>query len=382
LTLLRRSELRKLMDRREGLCASVYMPTHRTGNIEQDSIRLRNLLAKAEKDLIDNGLRAQEAKRIMSPGQKLLADRLFWQYQADGLALFMAREFFQHYRLPYSFPELSIVGERFHIKPLLTLLSGDGLFYILALSQNEVRLIQCTRDSLRLITPESIPKSLTEALEYDDPEKQIQYHTVGGGGSEKSSAIFHGHGVGIDDKKDRILRFFQKIDHGLHDLLKDEEAPLVMAGVDYLHPIYRKANRYPNLLNEGIIGNPEGMTDGQLHERAWVLIEPYFEQALTSAVDNYGELVGTGLTTDKIESAVLGAYDGRISTLFVAGGVQLWGVFDNAHREVRIHETAESGDEDLLDLSAVHTLLTGGIVYVVELERMPSSTSVAAILRY
>jgi hypothetical protein len=41
-----------------------------------------------------------------------------------------------------------VVTDRFHIKPLLPLLSGDGRFYVLALSQSEVRLLQGTRYSV------------------------------------------------------------------------------------------------------------------------------------------------------------------------------------------------------------------------------------------
>jgi len=42
-----------------------------------------------------------------------------------------------------------VVSDRFHLKPLLPLLTGDGRFYILALSQNQVRLLQGTRYSVR-----------------------------------------------------------------------------------------------------------------------------------------------------------------------------------------------------------------------------------------
>jgi hypothetical protein len=46
---------------------------------------------------------------------------------------------------------LVIVSERFHVKPLLPLLSGDGRFYVLALSQNEIRLLQGTRYSVEQV---------------------------------------------------------------------------------------------------------------------------------------------------------------------------------------------------------------------------------------
>ncbi|MGH8601563.1 MAG: hypothetical protein ACREXR_01905, partial [Gammaproteobacteria bacterium] len=40
---------------------------------------------------------------------------------------------------------MAVVEHRFHLKPLFPLISGDGTFYLLALSQNEVRLFKGSR---------------------------------------------------------------------------------------------------------------------------------------------------------------------------------------------------------------------------------------------
>ena len=40
--------------------------------------------------------------------------------------------------------------------------------------------------------------------------------------------------MGVDERKDELLRYFQHIDRGLHALLREETAPLVLAGVEYL----------------------------------------------------------------------------------------------------------------------------------------------------
>jgi hypothetical protein len=54
-----------------------------------------------------------------------------------------------HYHLLVTFVFNTEDSDRFHLKPLLPLLTGDGRFYILALSQNQVRLLQGTRYSVR-----------------------------------------------------------------------------------------------------------------------------------------------------------------------------------------------------------------------------------------
>lgn len=375
------------MGKYKGLCVSIYMPTHRAGRgIQQDPIRLKNLLGEAEEALTLSGLRTPEAQELLEPAEKLLQDGLFWQRQSDGLALFLSSEAFRSYRLPFDFDELVVVTDRFHVKPLLPLLSG-GQFYVLALSQNEVRLLQGTRYSVSEVDLKNAPESLAKALRYEDPEKRLQFHTSTRtpGGKGQRPAIFHGHGVAsADDPKDYILRYFHQVDEGLHDLLRDEQAPLVLAGVDYLLPIYREANMYPYLVDEGIEGNPEELKAKELHEQAWAIVQPRFLTAQKEAAAQYRQLAGAGSeqASNDLKEVVPTAYHGRVETLFVAVGLQQWGTFDPNTNAVQLHEEAEPGDEDLLDFAGVQTLLSRGTVYAVEPEKVPDEALLAAVFRY
>jgi len=385
---LSRDDLRTLMGKYKGLCVSIYMPTHRVGaGIQQDPIRLKNLLVEAEEHLLASGLRTPDAQELLEPAQKLLQDGLFWQRQSDGLALFLSSEAFRYYRLPFDFDELVVVTDRFHIKPLLPLLSGDGRFYVLALSQNKVRLLQGTRYNVSKVALEGVPESLAEALRYNDPEKRLQFHTSTRtpGGKGQRPAIFHGHGVAsADDPKDYISRYFHQVDEGLQDLLRDEQAPLVLAGVDYLHPIYKEANTYPYLVDEGIEGNPEELRAEELHEQAWAIVQPYFQKAQEEAAAQYRQLAGAGSAqaSSDLKEVVPAAYHGRVETLFVAVGTHQWGTFDPDTDVVRLHEKAEPGDEDLLDFVAVQTLANRGSVYAIEPEKVPDGALLAAVFRY
>ena len=59
-------------------------------------------------------------------------DGLFWQHQSDGLALYSRPGWWRSFRVPLDLPELAVVGDRFHVSPLLRLLTGDGHFLVLA----------------------------------------------------------------------------------------------------------------------------------------------------------------------------------------------------------------------------------------------------------
>jgi hypothetical protein len=367
-------------------CISLYMPTHPVGREQQqDPIRLKNLLSKASAELEEKGLRYPEIETLIKPARKLLQDRALWQHQDQGLALFTAEDVFETYRLPLLFEPMVVIAENFHIKPLLPLVSGNQHFYILALSQNEIRLLHGDRFAIAEVNLENIPTSLQEALWVDDPERQLQFHT---GTSTPSSSgmrpsIFHGHGAPDDDSKTEILRYFQKVNQGMMDLLRHENAPLVLAGVDYLLPIYRAANDYPWLVNEAIVGNPDEIRAEELHQEVWHLIRPFFRRDLHTSLDRYQELVGTNsaLASNQVEEILPAAFHGRIDVLFVTLGIQVWGTYIQDKMVLERHPNYQPGDQDLLDLAAAQTILNGGKVYALEPERMPDAR-VAAIFRF
>ena len=383
--LLTRDDLRALMEASDDRCVSIYMPTHLGGqDIPQDKIRFKNLLKAAEERLHAVGVRGTLAKELLTPAEELLeTDSLFWVYQSQGLAVFVSRGLFRTYRLPTGFEEFVVVANRFHIKPLLPLIAGDGRFYLLALSQNQVRVFQGTRHGLAELNPPSLPRSLAEALKHDQREEQLQFHTRTGErkGGERA-AVFFSHGVGAEIKKDDVLRYFREVDAGLRELLRDKRDPLLLAGVEYLFPIYREANAYPHLLEAGIPGNPEDQSPEQLHRQAWGIMEPLFLKAQEEAIAQYWQSAGTGLASSDLREIVPAADYGRVHVLFVAKGVEQWGTFDPDAAGVELHDTAEPGDADLFDLAATRTLLNGGTVYAVEPEKVPGGLAIAAVFRY
>ena len=385
--LLSRDDLGALLESRPGWHVSLFMPMmHRGAETQQNSIRCKTLLRQAEEQLLANGMRPQEVQELVQPVQQLLGNQVFWQRQRHGLAIFLGPRIFRLYSVPLPLDELVVVAPRFHSKPLLPLLSGDGHFFVLALSQKEIRLLRGTRYSIDEVELPDVPQGVAEALRYDDIEKKGHHYPGSQGRPAGGVAPLAGHGVGIDDAthepNDSILRYFQQVDTALRVHLRNEHAPLVLAGVEYLLPIFRRANTYPSLLEDGVTGNPEGLRAEQLQERAWPLVQPHFQRAQQAAADQYRQLVGTGRATQDISTIVTAAYDGRIATLFVAITVQQWGVFCGETREVEVHQEAAAGDEDLLDVAAAYTLLRRGTVYAVAPEYMPDTAPAAAILRW
>ena len=375
---LTRDNLRELIDTEGEWCVSFYMPTMRGAEAQQNVIRFRNLLREAEGQLSQVGMRVPDIEAFLGPAQGLLNDAALWRSTRDGLAVFVAENHLSHYYLPEAVEEVVTVRRRFHLKPLFALLSGDGRFYVLALSQDQVRLLEGTRDSVAEIELVGLPESLSEALQYDRSERQMRAGAVAA-----PAGSVHGTGTDEETKLD-ILRYFQMVDRGLRDMLGDQRVPLVVAGVDYLLPIYRQANSYPYLVDTGVIGNPQTLNAKELHRRAWEIVRPHFAREQEAQEGLYRELAGRqeGRASNNLKQIMQAAHGGRVATLFLARGVQQWGVYREHSGNVHVHPSQQPGDYDLLDLAAIQTVANGGTVYVVDPDRVPGGEPLAAIFRY
>lgn len=382
-------QLKLLSQQSQRPSISIFLPTHRAGqDTQQDPIRFKNLLREAERQLLDNGMKPREVGTLLQPGQALLEDTFFWQHQRDGLAVFIAPDDFHTYRLPFRVEELLVVARSYYMKPILPLFTNNGHYYILAISLNEIRLFEGTRHTVGQIDlPEDTPQSLDEALQFDDPEKQLQFHT----GTPRRSpeggirtAIFHGHGPGDEDQKVRITRYFSRLDTTLKEIFREQQAPLVLAGVDYLLPIYREVSEYAYLMPDGITGNPEQLRAEELQAQAWSIVEPYFHQEMHKVIEEYNQWSNTDRATDNLEAVVAAAFYGRVDKLVFSVDSQLWGQFDSATGKVLHYQKEQSTEDDLplLDFAAMQTLQNGGTVYALSEAEMPVDSRMLAVLRY
>ena len=373
---IRRTDLERLALPGGGPCVSVFLPTHRAGpEVRQGPIRLKNLLRQAIKALQADGVRAPMIHSVLAPLWRLVDDGLFWQYQSDGLVLYSRLGWWRALRVPLEVPELAVVADRFHVSPLLPLLTGDGHFFVLALSQHQIRLLEGTRDRLEEVDLPGVPLGVRDALQGAEAQKQLQVYVADRGGVA-ARGIFSGHGSAGDVQKDQVLRYFRKVNRALREVLAGERAPMVLAAVEHLAPLWRQVTTYPHLVDQVLAGSPEELGLHELHARAWAVVEPLLRQAQHEAAARYHQLAGTGLTSRDPREIVRAAQEGRVEVLFadrqptgVSGAAS--GPSVNGDRALR----------DVLELAAVTTLVKGGTVYALAAGAVPGDGSAAAVFR-
>lgn len=363
---------------------SISMPVQLVeAQVQQNPIRLKNLLREAAQRLVEKGLEEAAAGELLAPAQALLEEEnVFWLHQNAGLVLFFEPGQMHTYSLPLEVTARVVAGRRFHVRPLIRILQQQGLFYVLTLNLGGIHCFEATQFGLKEITLENVPVSLEEAMQYDDFERQIQHHTSSSKqGRGRQAAVFHGHGVAGDDAraKQNILRFFRQVDNGVRELLGSDQAPLILAGAGNAQGIYREANHYTHLVENGIDCNPEELSEAELLRRALEIADPLLKAGRKKAIETFRNLSGTGRTAETLEEVVPAAYNKRIDTLFVPEGIQCQGTFDPVSNRAWRHE--EPGATDLVDEALAHTLLNAGKVYVLPPEEMPAEP-LAALFRY
>lgn len=368
-------DLHELVADRPGPCVSLYMPTHRDGT-GRDSAAWRTLLKEAASRLAALGLPAARADELLAPAAELAEGGAFWRKGGDGLAGFLAPGFARHYRLGASWATRAVVSGRFFVKPLLPWVTG-GRFYLLALSRNEVRLIRGTPHGAERVSIPGGPLTLETALAAHDTDEPLVVHTAGRG-ANRLEAIFHGHGVGIDDAKDDLLRYFRVVNRAVLPILQKDRAPLVLAGVEYLWPIFQEACTYPLVLDQGVPGCPDRVSDRVLADRARPIAEPVFRRRRVRALATYRRLAGTGRTSADAGEVVEAALRGRVDTEFLTGQ-DVWGRYDPGTGRAEVHEAAAPGDEELTNLAATAALRRGRAVHVLDPGEMPDGAALAAI---
>jgi hypothetical protein len=340
----------------EGPCVTVLMPTHRHGpETLQGPLRLRNLVEQAARDLTDAGTPAGDAAGLLAPMRALLDDAAFWQHQADGLALFAAPGWFSRFRLPMALVDEVTVASSFRIVPLIPLLSGDGFFFVLALSQNSVRLFEASRHRIGELDRGPIPASMDEALAHEDPERQLQVRSGGGG-----TALFHGHGAGDEVDKAAIERYLRAVDRGVRERIGNTRQPLVLASVGYYLPILQSVSSYPSIVDAVVEGNPEHRSPEELHAAAWRLVGRRFTEETERDLDRYGAAAGSGTAATATDEVADAARGGRIDTLFVVSGAP---------------------PDERVDRAVLDTLARGGRIVGVA-EPLDADAPMAALLRY
>jgi hypothetical protein len=382
---LDRSQLVALAKLEARPAVSVFLPrSEPTSGRREEPTRLRNLLREASSRLAQWGLAETDASALLAPIAALVeAGDGLWNAPANGYAFFAASGFFRPVRLEFPVAERVHVGTRFAVRPLVAVLARPATHYVLALSLKRVRLLENSADGCRELRLPGLPASFEAAMNYVEYYSGVGAHTGSTSSLGRRSAIFHGHGDNDEEgMKDNLEHFFRRIVDTLERDLPDPGAPLVLASVAEYFPLFRRANRHLRLIDDGIAGNPDYVTDGELGSAASLRLAALRRAEIEGLAARWLDLTGGPRAEAELDAIVGAAEQGRVETLLIAQEAERWGTYEPDLDRLSVHESAEPGDEELLDRATARTVAQGGEAYELPRAAMPEGRVAAAVLRY
>lgn len=366
---------------------SMYFPTGRVGQEEKSRIRGKNAVQLAARKLEKQfGLRPSQAEQFLQPAIDLFAEPEFWQNQSDGLAVFIGDGHFSHYACPIDFRSQVYVQQTFYVRPLISLVNEDpARFYLLSLSRDNIRLFETTEYSIQeLEFAEEVPSNMAEALRIDDRSRGL---TRAGAPGKKagSNSVFFGRDADHDQENKEIKVFFDRVNDGVTSILCDDNAPLVLAGVEELIPIYREANSYAHLYEENFVaGNVADKQPAELQEMAWNVVAPHFQEQYQRDLEKFEAKLANNEASFGVHTVIPAAINGRVEVLWVDKDHDSYGTYDEATNGVSLDpEQKKANSEELLERAARAAHASGAKVYNLPRTEMPRITSgICAIYRY
>ncbi len=369
----------------EGPCLSLFMPLSGGPNnqsVKANSLAWREMVRGAESKIQQFGAEGRDLLEAVSEWDAISPNT---EPQGKSIAVFRSRDVFHVSWVEEPVPPRAVIGPHFYIRPLLPELTRDKTFYILALSQKDVRMLRCTsRTSEEVAFPASVATNYEVYMNSAKPDHLSERGAATGAATGSAKGITTGTTAVRDnrDNKDQYLaHFYQQIDHGVNESLRGRSEPVVLAGVDYEIALYRSVNKYQHLAEESVEGAPNSLKSGEMHARALEAMLRCYDRKIEEALAEYNHKVGGG-ASNRLKDVLTAAHEGRVLTLLVSDSLETTGKFDESTYTVKGRESGTAEDEDLVNGAAVETILHAGQVYVAPNGKMPNGAPLAAIYRF
>jgi hypothetical protein len=366
-------------------CLSLYMPAHRSHpENQQDPIRFRNLVKQLEESLLLK-YSSGEAHKLLEPFEALADDKDFWNHTSEGLGMFSATGFFKTVALPIAVAELAVVADSFHTKPLRQYLQSTDRYHVLGLSLHDIHLYEGNQHSLVEVDLHADITQTREELTGDDDakEKHLTVASYGGTGGV-SSSMHHGHGGYKEEVDKDTERFFRAVAGEIAESYsKPTGWPLILAALPEHHSLFKRVNKNPMLLPDGITLNPDTLTNKKLIDKAWEIMEPEYLQKLDNLAGRFMQAKANGKGSDDYKEIAVAAVEGRVETLIIESdriiAVRITNLVTGNTQKKDIENPKV---DDLLDDMGELVTKMGGQVMVFPPDKMPTKTGMAAIFHY
>jgi hypothetical protein len=384
-----KEEFKALALARGDACVSIYMPTSPLREkAHANRIAFKDLSKRPLSQLKDAGVekrqiasiqeqlynaaglnqidRAEDKPRKAALHRQAGPFDAFWKAQARGLGVLVTPESMRAFRLPYHPKEFAGVADRFHLIPLVRAITSPHDALVLALSEEQVRLLHVfVGQPPAIVQVAGLPKNAAEATRR--PSVHVRAR--------------RGRLWGREGEKVLVEKYIRAVDQTLQQKLRVLDRPLILAASEPTASMFRSINTYAGLMAEGIAMDPHHMTDRQIEDSAIPLLERVYVNELKAAIALFDELKPRRATTD-LSFASHAATAGAVNQLLADLDTVVPGIVSDIDGSVTYSTGDDAETYGVVDEVVRRALCTGAKVLGARRDELPNRSPLVAILRY
>ena len=362
------SEFKALHAHREDVCVSIYLETTPLSQYwEASRIALGNLMRTAVTQLAEKNVSKNDIASMTHEIELLQEDYEFWRQQAHSLAILLTPASIRTFRLPNKLTQTVQVSDRFHLKPLLRSITFQNTAFVLALSENSVRLVEVFADLPATEVPiPNAPQGAAEFLERDTTNETLHNPRI----------------QAAEGEKVRLAQYARAVDSALRPILAGRDTPLILAATQPLVSIFKGICSYPGLAEQTITKSADRKTEGDLATAARPILDELYAKEVAQLKDLFENRVGAARSTTDLSDAARAATFGAIEALLVDIDEVVHGMVDETTGAVTFAGKDDADNYDVIDEVASRALTSGAKVLGVRRDDIPGNAQLAAILRY
>lgn len=363
-----REKFSLLAKERADTCVSIYLNTTPVAqDVQASRIEMKNFVKEAQTQLEAAAFDKRQLASLLEALNELHADDAFWRFQANSLAIFATPDSLQTFRLANELSPMVQVSDRFHLNPLFRAITFSHAAFILALSENAVRLIEMNAD---------LPAEEVKVPDLpDDAASSVGKSTLND--RSHSNRI-----VGSEGQNVRLQQYVRQVDAALKSVLAGRETPLILAATGRLAELFKQSCSYPHLLPDTIADSPDRLSEAELAGRARPVLDNAYARQISDMTALFVQRTGECRTTTDVSDAARAATFGAIDTLMIDIDSVVPGFVDDETGAVTFVDEDDANAYGVIDEITARVFANGGTILGVRREDLPGGKDIAAILRY
>lgn len=296
-----------LQNEKGNICVSVIIPTH-SASLDRRTYQL-NIKKAIEK--AEQLMKMKCSDSVVSSLTKKLHElfvQINFDRNANGVGLFVS----SHIQLLVSFPfpveEKIIVGDSFEVRDVLYKLNYSDPYYLLLVTDQEIRLFLGSMDALEEIKNKHFPIKYEDEYIYSPPSRSTSY-----------AGQAHVKSFEKDKSTLEVIRhsnFFRQVDTILDKYLQKNE-PILLSGTEKALALYENVSRHQKNFAGKIPGNYSHLNLQELTGLVLPVIFEYHQNKRTQLIEEFIEKTGRHRGITGIRDIWSAAMQGKAHILLV-----------------------------------------------------------------